>query len=87
MNNSRSDPQDAMAPLQTLDARSLSEHLRHELVCEALEKLPSGATFRYIGGQYPIVLMEEVLQRYGSRLTYRFVESDADHVVIDLTLY
>ncbi|MBK7791774.1 MAG: DUF2249 domain-containing protein [Betaproteobacteria bacterium] len=85
MNNSRS-AANGDAPAQTLDARSLSEHLRHELVCEALEQLPSGATFRYIGGQYPIVLMEEILLRYGARLTYRFVESDADHVVIDLTL-
>ncbi len=77
-----------VTPHQTLDARSLSEHLRHELVCEALENLPSGATFRYIVGQYPIVLMEELLQRYGSRrLKYRFVESDGDHVVIDITLH
>ena len=47
---------------------------------------PSGGTFRYIGGEYPIVLMEELLERYGIALGYRFVESDADHVVIDLTL-
>jgi len=30
--------------------------------------------------------MEELLQRYGARLGYRFVESDADHVMIDFTL-
>ena len=85
MDNSRSAAK-GDAPLQTLDARSLSEHLRHDLVCEALEKLPSGGTFRYIGGAHPIVLMEELLQRYGSRIGYRFVESDADHDVIDFTL-
>ena len=73
-------------PFATLDARSISEHLRHDLVCEALAKLPSGGTFRYIGGTHPIVLMEELLQRYGPRLAYRFVDSDADHVVIDFTL-
>ena len=85
MDKPRSDaPGDA--PHSTLDARSISEHLRHELVCEALEKLPSGGTFRYIGGTHPIVLMEELLQRYGPRLAYRFVDSDADHVVIDFTL-
>ena len=85
MDNSRSAAK-GDEPVQTLDARSISEHLRHDLVCEALEKLPSGGTFRYIGGTHPIVLMEELLQRYGPRLAYRFVECDGDHVVIDFTL-
>lgn len=73
-------------PLHTFDARCLSARMRHEVVCEAMESLPSGGTFRYIGSEYPIVLMEELADRYGSRLSHQFVASDADHVVIDLTL-
>jgi uncharacterized protein (DUF2249 family) len=74
------------APLQTFDARCISGRMRHEVVCEAMENLPSGGTFRYIGSEYPIVLMEELIERYGSRLAHKVVESDADHVVMDLTL-
>jgi uncharacterized protein (DUF2249 family) len=74
------------APLQTFDARCLSGRVRHEVVCEAMENLPSGGTFRYIGSEYPIVLMEELADRYGSRLAHKVVDSDADHVVMDLTL-
>lgn len=79
-------PDLARTPLRTFDARCLSGRVRHQVVCEAMEDLPSGGTFRYIGSEYPIVLMEELADRYGNRLTHRFVDSDADHVVIDLTL-
>ena len=79
-------PDRSAPPLQTFDARCISGRMRHEVVCEAMEALPSGGTFRYIGSEYPIVLMEELAERYGSRLAHKFVDSDADHVVIDLTL-
>jgi uncharacterized protein (DUF2249 family) len=79
-------PDRTATPLRTFDARCISGRMRHDVVCEAMEDLPSGGTFRYIGSEYPIVLMEELADRYGDRLTHRFVASDADHVVIDLTL-
>ena len=73
-------------PLRVFDARSVSRRLRHQVVYEALDKLPSGATFRYVGTYYPIGLMEQLVHRYEGRLTHRFVEVGADRVVIDLTL-
>jgi uncharacterized protein (DUF2249 family) len=76
----------ATAPLRTFDARCISGRMRHEVVYEAMEALPSGGTFRYIGSEYPIVLMEELVERYGNRLAHKVVDSDADHVVMDLTL-
>ena len=73
-------------PFRVFDARSVSRRLRHEVVYEALDELPAGATFRYIGAYYPIGLMEQLVHRYGRRLTHRFVEVGTDRVVIDLAL-
>ncbi len=73
-------------PLRVFDARSVSRRLRHEIVYEALDKLPPGATFRYVGTYYPIGLMEQLVHRYEGRLTHRFVDVGADRVVIDLAL-
>jgi len=73
-------------PYRVFDARSVSRRLRHEIVYEALDKLPAGQTFRYIGTYYPIGLMEQLVHRYEGRLSHRFVEVGADRVVIDLSL-
>ncbi len=73
-------------PYRVFDARSVSRRLRHEIVYEALDKLPAGKTFRYIGTYYPIGLMEQLVHRYEGRLTHRFVEVGAERVVIDLSL-
>jgi uncharacterized protein (DUF2249 family) len=72
--------------LRVFDARSVSRRSRHEIVYDALEQLPEGGTLRYIGLHYPIGLMEQLVHRYGRRLTHRFVEIGVDRVVIDLTL-
>jgi uncharacterized protein (DUF2249 family) len=77
---------DATEPYRVFDARSVSRRLRHQLVYEALDALPAGATFRYVGVYYPIGLMEQLVHRYGSRLTHRLVEASAERVVIDLTI-
>jgi hypothetical protein len=36
----------ATEPYRVFDARSISRRMRHEIVYEALEQLPPGATFR-----------------------------------------
>jgi len=77
---------DVAEPFRVFDARSVSRRMRHEVVYDALDKLPPGATFRYIGAYYPIGLMEQLAHRYEGRLTHRFVEVGADRVVIDLML-
>jgi uncharacterized protein (DUF2249 family) len=76
----------AVEPYRVFDARSISRRLRHEIVYEALDALPQGETFRYIGSYYPIGLMEQLVHRYEGRLKHRFVEVGAERVVLDLTL-
>jgi uncharacterized protein (DUF2249 family) len=77
---------EVVEPYRVFDARSVSRRLRHEIVYDALDHLPAGETFRYIGTYYPIGLMEQLVHRYEGRLTHRFVEVGADRVVIDLCL-
>ena len=77
---------DVAQPFRVFDARSVSRRSRHEIVYDALEKMPAGETLRYIGLYYPIGLMEQLVHRYGRRLTHRFVDVGVDRVVIDLTL-
>jgi uncharacterized protein (DUF2249 family) len=86
MNDVNTAPPEAIEPHRVFDARSVSRRLRHEIVYDALDKLPPGATFRYIGAYYPIGLMEQLVHRFGARLKRRFVEVGAERVVIDLTL-
>ena len=82
----RTDVRDTTEPFRVFDARSVSRRLRHQVVYDALDTLPPGATFRYVGTYYPIGLMEQLVHRYEGRLTHRFVEVSAERVVIDLTL-
>ena len=77
---------DATAPFRVFDARSVSRRLRHQIVYDALDTMPPGASLRYIGAYYPIGLMEQLVHRYEGRLTHRFVEVGAERVVIDLAL-
>jgi uncharacterized protein (DUF2249 family) len=77
---------DIAEPSRVFDARSVSRRLRHQIVYEALDSMPRGATLRYIGAYYPIGLMEQLVHRYEGRLTHRFVEIGSDRVVIDLSL-
>jgi uncharacterized protein (DUF2249 family) len=73
-------------PRRTFDARSVSRRMRHDIVYKALDAMPAGEALRYIGLQYPVAMMEQLEHRYGERLAQDFVESDAEHVVIDFSL-
>lgn len=67
------------------DARGVAKRFRHAAIFGALDALTSGETMRFINDHDPLPLLNQLEQRYGVAVTFRYRQREPGQIVIDFT--
>lgn len=67
------------------DARGVATRFRHAAIFGALDALTSGETMRFINDHDPLPLLNQLEQRYGAAVTFRYRQREPGQIVIDFT--
>jgi uncharacterized protein (DUF2249 family) len=65
------------------DARGIARRFRQASIFASLDALRRGETLRVVNEHDPLLLLEQVAQRYGKAMAVRYVERAEERVVID----
>ncbi|HEX6614440.1 MAG TPA: DUF2249 domain-containing protein [Rhodanobacteraceae bacterium] len=80
---------DAQAPAYTpypFDARAIARRFRHSAIFGALDALKAGEAMRFYNDHDPTPLIGQMEQRYGNRIEVKYLQRDAEGVVIDFVV-
>lgn len=68
------------------DARGIAKRFRHAAIFAALESLHDGEAMRFVNDHDPLPLLEQVRQRYGQQVTFRYADRQPDMIVIEFQI-
>jgi uncharacterized protein (DUF2249 family) len=68
------------------DARGIAKRFRHAAIFAALETLHDGETMRFVNDHDPLPLLEQIAQRYGQQISYRYVDRLPEIIVIEFQI-
>jgi uncharacterized protein (DUF2249 family) len=68
------------------DARGIAKRFRHAAIFGALESLHDGEVMRFVNDHDPLPLLEQVRQRYGQQVTFRYAERQPEMIVIEFQI-
>ncbi|NWK79095.1 DUF2249 domain-containing protein [Aquitalea sp. LB_tupeE] len=68
------------------DARGVAKRFRHAAIFGALESLHDGEVMRFVNDHDPLPLLEQVRQRYGQQVTFRYAERQPEMIVIEFQI-
>ena len=68
------------------DARGIAKRFRHAAIFGALESLHDGEVMRFVNDHDPLPLLEQVRQRYGQQVSFRYAERQPEMIVIEFLI-
>ena len=68
------------------DARGVAKRFRHAAIFGALESLEDGEVMRFVNDHDPLLLLNQIQQRYGKQVGINYVEREPGNIVIDFTI-
>lgn len=68
------------------DARGIAKRFRHAAIFGALESLHDGEVMRFVNDHDPLPLLEQVRQRYGQQVSFRYAERQPEMIVIEFQI-
>ena len=69
------------------DARGVAKRFRHPAIFAALESLTDGEVMRFINDHDPLPLLQQIKQRYHQQVSSKYIQRDAQAVVIDFAIH
>lgn len=65
------------------DARGIAKRFRHAAIFGALDALNPGERMRFVNDHNPVPLLQQMTSRYGDAVEIRYLDQNAEGVVID----
>lgn len=71
--------------IYAFDARGVAKRFRHAAIFGALDALHSSETMRFTNDHDPLPLLHQLEQRYGAAVSFKYIQREPGHIVIDFT--
>lgn len=68
------------------DARGIARRFRHSAIFGALGVLQPGEAMRFVNDHDPLPLLEQMRDRYGSNIEFRYLSREEGNIVIDFVV-
>jgi uncharacterized protein (DUF2249 family) len=68
------------------DARGVAKRFRHAAIFGALQSLHPGETMRFCNDHDPLPLLNQLMQRYGERVSITYRQREPGAIVIDFAV-